>query len=94
MNFLPASLVGGPADQILGIRPEQISIDAAGPLNGTVVHVEKLGGDTNVLVDINAENNITVRVFGQYDIGHDAPVTLGFKDADAFHFDQAGRRVA
>jgi len=93
MNFLPAELAGGPAALTLGIRPEHIRLGGEARLNGTVVHVEHLGGDTNVLVDAGTPEPLTVRIFGQYDISPDAKAALDWDDADSFLFDADGTRV-
>lgn len=92
MNFLPAERVGGPAGHSVGIRPEHLRIVPAGRLGGTVTHVEKLGGDTNVLVDVGGEI-VTVRLFGQHEIAPDQSVQLEYDEADQFLFDAAGGRV-
>ena len=93
MNFLPADKLGGAAGEQIGIRPEHIRIGGDGKLDGTVTHVEKLGGDTNVLVDADGDM-VTVRLFGQHDIGPDQQVVLQFDEADSFRFDAKGQRLA
>ena len=93
MNFFPAELVGGKTGEVAGVRPEHLRIVEGGRLSGTVVHVERLGGDTNVLVDIGAAENVTLRLFGQYDIAPDANIALDFEDKHAFHFDKDGNRL-
>ncbi len=93
MNFFAASKLDGPAGQLVGIRPEHIRISDAGRLGGTVSHVEKLGGDTNILVDAGDGDMITVRLFGQYDISPDQAVQLDFDNSDSFHFDDKGLRM-
>ena len=80
MNFFPAELIGGTRGEVTGVRPEHLRIAETGRLRGTVVHVEKLGGDTNVL-------------FGQYDITPEATIALDFDDAHAFRFDKDGNRL-
>ncbi|MEM8630554.1 MAG: ABC transporter ATP-binding protein [Pseudomonadota bacterium] len=93
MNFLPATLLGGMVGQEIGIRPEHIQIADDGPLSGVVSYVEKLGGDTNVLVELKDGQMVTVRKFGQYDIAPDVAVRLIFDEADAFLFDGQGARI-
>ena len=93
MNFLPADKLGGSAGEQIGIRPEHIRIGGDGMFGGTVTHVEKLGGDTNVLVDAGGDM-VTVRLFGQHDIGPDQQVVLQFDEADSFRFDAKGQRLA
>ncbi|MCA8881469.1 MAG: ABC transporter ATP-binding protein [Rhodobacteraceae bacterium] len=94
MNFLPAARVGAEGGRTIGIRPEHLTIAADGPLSGKVVHVEELGGDTNVIVDLGKEEKLTVRLFGQHHVSPDSPVSLGYDPQNAFMFDQEGRRVA
>ncbi|NKB27377.1 MAG: ATP-binding cassette domain-containing protein [Rhodobacteraceae bacterium] len=93
MNFIPASVAGGDSASTLGIRPEHQRISPDGPIKGQVTHVERLGGDTNVLVDADQAGRITVRVFGQYDIDVGTSVALQFDEADSFRFDQEGARI-
>jgi multiple sugar transport system ATP-binding protein len=94
MNFLPADKLGGSVGEQIGIRPEHIRIADDGKLGGTVTHVEKLGGDTNILVDAGDGEMVTVRLFGQYDIGPDQKILLQFDEADSFRFDAKGQRLA
>jgi len=93
MNFIPAEMLAGETGHMVGIRPEYLRFADGGPISGRVVHVEKLGGDTNVLADIGIGENITVRQFGQYDIAPDAKITLEFDKADSFLFDSTGLRI-
>ena len=93
MNFLAAPLVGGPAGQTLGIRPEHLQIADGGRIGATVTHVENLGGDTNVLAHLPDETLITVRLFGQHRIEPESAITLDFDDAQAYHFDAEGARL-
>ena len=86
MNFLPSG------DSTVGIRPEHLRLASSGQLSGQVTHVERLGGDTNVLVDV-AGTSVTVRLFGQHEISVDEAVTLSYDDADAFRFDASGQRL-
>ena len=93
MNFLPASRLGGPEGLTIGIRPEHIRLDGTGRASGTVTHVEKLGGDTNVLVDLGDGCLVTVRLFRQHDVETDTEVGIDFDDSDRFGFDFDGARV-
>ena len=94
MNFLPAPLLGGTEGQTIGIRPEHILLGEDGRVSGKVTHVEKLGGDTNVLVTLSGGSTVTVRLFGQHDVDADTTVGLQFDDAHSFRFDASGARVA
>ncbi len=93
MNFFPAGLVQPGDGREMGVRPEDLYLSADGPLEADVCHVERLGGDTNVIVQV-AGHQITARLFGQHDIAAGAAVRLGFDPARAYHFDASGARLA
>ncbi|SFB72607.1 ABC transporter ATP-binding protein [Tropicimonas isoalkanivorans] len=92
MNFLPADRVGRDGGRTFGIRPEHLTIDPAGPLSGEVTHVEKLGGDTNAIVDLGGGEAVTLRLFGQHPIRANERVTLGFDPDRAYFFEPDGSR--
>ncbi len=91
MNFLPDP--AGDAGRALGVRPEHLVIDAEGPLRGRAVHVERLGGDTHVIVELGGGEPVTVRLFGQNPVRTGDAIALGYDPAQAFHFDAEGRRL-
>ena len=93
MNFLPAARIGRDGGRTFGIRPEHLVIDPSGPLAGQVVHVEKLGGDTNAIVDLGDGSAVTLRLFGQHPIAANDRVRLGFDPARAYYFEADGRRA-
>ena len=93
MNFLPASTIGGADGQTLGIRPENIQIAGEGRVACKVNHVERLGGDTNVIMYTDKGDRLTMRLFGQHDVSVDADISIDFHDRDMFMFDQGGVRV-
>ena len=92
MNFLPAGPLGAKG-ATLGIRPEHLRVAADGQIKGTVTHVERLGGDTNLLVSTEAGDTVTVRLFGQHDQRVGQSITLGYDPAHAYAFDTEGRRL-
>ena len=59
MNFLPGALIGKDQGLTAGIRPEDLYRTDNGPLTGKVIHVEHLGGDTNLIATVN-EQDFTV----------------------------------
>ncbi len=93
MNFLEKSVAGQTAGTILGIRPEHLRLTENGRIRGTITHVERLGGDTNLLVITDADEKLTVRLFGQYDKSVGEATALDFDDSHAFHFDQDRQRI-
>ncbi len=92
MNFLPASAVTDGDTRTLGVRPEDLTLDASGPIKGAVQHVERLGGDTNLVVDANGRE-LTVRLFGQHGTKVGEDIALGFLPDKAFYFEPDGQRV-
>ncbi|GGH37258.1 carbohydrate ABC transporter ATP-binding protein, CUT1 family [Cribrihabitans marinus] len=93
MNFLPAELVQPGDTRTLGLRPEALYVAEDGALRGDVTHVERLGGDTNVIVRTPA-TPITVRLFGQHPVSVGDELRLGYDAANAYYFDGEGRRSA
>jgi multiple sugar transport system ATP-binding protein len=91
MNFLPAGPLGA-RGTTLGIRPEHLIVADKGRIAGQITHVERLGGDTNLIVALPAGETCTVRLFGQHDYRVDATVTLDYADHHAFVFDDKGAR--
>lgn len=92
MNFFPGDLAGYADDVEVGIRPEHISIDPEGCLQGKVQHVEQLGGDTNIVVLI-AGQPLTVRLFGQHKFDEDQLLNLQLNKEYLYLFDRQGNRV-
>ena len=93
MNFLPGAALGRPEAQTVGIRPEYLRIVEDGRLSASVMHVENLGADTNVLARTSTDDAVTVRLFGQHRIRMDDAISLDFADADSFLFDAEGARL-
>ncbi len=93
MNFVSAAAIGGDVGQLLGVRPEHIQLGDNGRIDGKVMHIERLGGDTNVLVEGQSGDSITVRLFGQYDVKLEEQVHLDFDDSHTFLFDAQGERI-
>ena len=93
MNFLDIKLFDLPTEvKTVGLRPESISLADAGQMSGVVSHLEHLGADTNVYVNIG-EGLITVRILGQeeYEVG--TTVYLDFATDDMFLFDSDDKRI-
>jgi multiple sugar transport system ATP-binding protein len=88
MNFLPGE---GDAATI-GVRPEHLAVAADGQLTGTVLHVERLGGDTNLLVETQ-KGVVTVRLFGQHPQKVGDAIVLGYDAAHVYRFDAKGMRL-
>ena len=92
MNFMPASLVSEGDDRTMGIRPEDLFIAEDGVLSARVSHVEQLGGDTNIVANMDAQQ-ITARLFGQHAVEAGQDLKLGFDPKSVYHFDHEGQRA-
>jgi len=95
MNFLSKSVPNLEAGLTLGIRPEHLSLvdDNEGSIGGEVILVERLGSDTNLLVNTDQSEMLTVRLFGQYDTQVGTRVSIKYEPDHAFYFDEANNRV-
>ncbi len=91
MNFLPEKLLGD-GQNTIGIRPEDLFLSDDGPLAAQVSHVEKLGGDTNVIAKIH-DHVVTARLFGQHAISEGQELRFAYATEKAYRFDPAGRRL-
>jgi multiple sugar transport system ATP-binding protein len=93
MNFLKTSVEGIPVGATLGVRPEHLVLSKSGQIEGQVTYVERLGGDTNLLVKTTQGEALTVRLFGQHNADIGEHVRLGFNDENVFLFDQSEQRI-
>jgi len=59
MNFMPGPLLGEAAGVTVGVRPEHFGIAEDG-LRGTVRLVEPMGSDTQITVDVDGTELVTV----------------------------------
>lgn len=93
MNFLDRSVPNLPNGQTIGVRPEHLSLSQTGQISGKVTHVERLGGDTNLLVTTDEDETLTVRLFGQDPTEVGEKVRLAFDPKNAFHFNDSNERI-
>ena len=92
MNFLPEGLLQGGGQTTIGIRPEDLFLSDDGPLVARVSHVEKLGGDTNVIAKVN-DHAVTARLFGQHSISEGQELRFAYAAEKAYRFDTEGHRL-
>ena len=93
MNFLQKAPIEMPQGGSLGVRPEHLRLEKGGRIKGTVTHVERLGGDTNLLVSTAEKEAITVRLFGQDSTAVGEAVELDYDSHSAFAFDAKDQRI-
>ncbi len=77
----------------LGIRPEGLRLDPAGPVAGTVTLVERLGGLTLLHVMAEGGQALTVQIEGSNATQPHDPVRLAVDPAACHLFDPAGQAL-
>ncbi|MEM6693932.1 MAG: ABC transporter ATP-binding protein [Pseudomonadota bacterium] len=92
MNFIPGAYLQPSDPRVLGIRPEDLRVAEDGELAAQVLHVEQLGGDTNVVAQFQ-DLQITARLFGQHAIAEGAAITFGIAPDRRYYFDKGGARL-
>jgi len=106
MNFI----AGGPAQRLgaatLGIRPEHLAVvtaprggataeaQALAQMDGTVAHVEHLGADSFVYVEVQDHGTLVARVIGDTAIVAGDRVGLLAQPGAVHRFDEGGRTLA
>ena len=93
INFIAGDLLPGSGAAEIGVRPEHLRVVEHGRLQGRVLHHERLGTDTHVIVDIGNAQKLTVRLVGQWEFERDMPIALDFDDDNAIPFDSQGDRI-
>jgi multiple sugar transport system ATP-binding protein len=77
----------------LGIRPEGLRIDPAGPIAGTVALVERLGGLTLLHVTIEGSEPMTVQIEGSDATRTHDQIRLAVDPAACHLFDKTGQAL-
>ena len=94
MNFIDANLLGRDDATTIGIRPEHISLNEKnGDIEGTVSHIERLGGETNLYLECGDMGTISVRLFGEHEFEIGEKLSGNFAEGRAFKFDEAGNTI-
>jgi multiple sugar transport system ATP-binding protein len=89
-------LTGAPAEQYqattVGVRPEHLEIsDREGAWKGKVVHLENLGADSYVYVDVGTEEPLIVRQDGIQHFAPESPISIAPIANKVYRFDKAGK---
>ncbi|MCR8550337.1 sn-glycerol-3-phosphate ABC transporter ATP-binding protein UgpC [Salipiger sp. P9] len=95
-NFLPAARFGGAEGEMLGIRPEHLTLGAAGAgrIDGRAVSIEPLGAETLVHLRLEDGTAVTVRQEGTAELpAEGAEAGLSWATGEEMRFDDAGRRL-
>jgi multiple sugar transport system ATP-binding protein len=93
MNFVTGVAAARMNGHTIGIRPEHIAIDAAGPWHGTIKLIEHLGADSFLHVDAGEAGRLTLRAPGDFGGRTGDSVALAPEPARIHRFDQNGKAV-
>jgi multiple sugar transport system ATP-binding protein len=77
----------------LGIRPEGLRIDPAGPITATIILVERLGGLTLLHVKAEGDQQMTVQIEGSDPARAHEQIQLTIETAACHLFDKAGQAL-
>jgi len=95
MNFLSGPLSEGFGAHTVGVRPEHLQVRADGGVwQGTLVHVENLGADTFLYLDMGTEEPVAVRLAEQNRYRPGDTVHVAPMDGKIHRFDATGRPVS
>ena len=78
----------------LGIRPQQLTLDPDGQIEGTVVVVERLGSETTVSVDLATGGSMLAVLDGDQPLELGSTIRLGFEMGHAVYFDARGEALS
>ncbi len=93
MNFLTGKFAADHGCTTLGARSEHIEVVDNGPWSGEVLHVEDLGSDHYLFVEIGSDEPVIVRRPGKANIAVGAQVSLAPQPGHLYRFDADGRPI-
>jgi multiple sugar transport system ATP-binding protein len=93
MNFLTGKFAADHGCTTLGARSEHIEVVDNGPWSGEVLHVEDLGSDHFLFVEIGSDEPVIVRRPGKANIAVGAKVSLAPQAGHLYRFDADGKPV-
>jgi multiple sugar transport system ATP-binding protein len=93
MNFLTGRFAADHGCTTLGARSEHIEVVDGGPWSGEVLHVEDLGSDHFLFVEIGSDEPVIVRRPGKANIAVGAKVSLAPQAGHLYRFDADGKPV-
>lgn len=91
MNFIEGERAREFDAHTIGVRPEDFEVSGVdGAWKGRVMHLEWLGADANVYIEIGESNPVTVRVVGRTNIEIGAEIGILPQKARVHRFDMNG----
>ncbi len=93
MNFLTGTFAAAEGCTTLGARSEHIDVVENGPWSGEVLHVEDLGSDHYIFVEIGSDEPVIVRRPGKSTIAVGTRVSLAPQRDQLHRFDADGKPI-
>ncbi len=93
MNFLTGKFAEAEGCTTLGVRSEHLDVVPSSPWTGEVLHVEDLGSDHFLFVEIGSDEPVIVRRPGKADIAVGTTVSIAPKAGHLYRFDADGKPV-
>jgi multiple sugar transport system ATP-binding protein len=93
MNFLTGKFAADQNCTTLGVRSEHLEVVGTGGWSGEVLHVEDLGSDHFLFVEVGSDEPVIVRRPGKATIDVGAKVSIAPKAGHLYRFDANGKPV-
>jgi multiple sugar transport system ATP-binding protein len=93
MNFISGDFAAQRGANTVGLRPENLKVQAGGALQGTLRHAEKLGNETFAYVNAGAMGEITARMDGTLSLEPGDRIELAFAPEHLYRFNADGRSI-
>jgi multiple sugar transport system ATP-binding protein len=93
MNFIDGDFASQLGAHTVGLRPENLKVQADGAIKGTLKHAEKLGNETFAYVDAGDMGEITARMDGTLAMEPGSAIALGFAQEHLYRFNADGRSI-
>jgi multiple sugar transport system ATP-binding protein len=93
MNFITGDFAAQRGATTVGLRPENLKVQAGGALQGTLRHAEKLGNETFAYVNAGAMGEITARMDGTLALEPGDRIELAFAPEHLYRFNAEGRSI-
>ena len=93
MNLIKAETLSMANVALVGLRPQHLRLRDTGRISGSVLHFERLGSHTHLVVDIGRQTTLIARLVGQQEFTIGDAVFLDFDDENALLFDAQGNNI-
>jgi multiple sugar transport system ATP-binding protein len=93
MNFISGGFASQLGAHTIGLRPENLKVQADGAIKGTLKHSEQLGNETFAYVDAGDMGEITARMDGTLAMEPGSAIALGFAQNHLYRFNADGMSI-